>query len=105
MKTENSKLNNPQEYPSFEMKKKECFNNFIETFKETQSENSEDWRNCPFCNIVFDKKAVSKETFHNHLIRTYEGLNHANTLNFLMTTEMINGKGVELKRRGKSLNF
>ena len=110
----NSKLKNSEKEceeiqllsPSFEIKKKEnCSNKFTMTFSETQSENSEDWRDGPFCNIIFDKKAVSKEAFHNHLIRTYEGLTHANSLNFLITTEMINRKSIELKRRGKTINF
>lgn len=90
-------------------KESENLDNFTDTIKETNSEKfdlnlvfREDWRNGPFSNIIFDKKAISKERFHHHLIRTYEGLNHVNSMKLYITTEMIRGKSVQLKRTGKN---
>ena len=85
-------------------KESENLEDFTDIIKETISEKKfdlkEDWRNGPFSNIIFDKKAVSKESFHHHLIRTYEGLNHVKTMKLNITAEMIRGKSVELKRTG-----
>ena len=90
-------------------KESENLEDFTDIIKETISEKKfdlkEDWRNGPFSNIIFDKKAVSKESFHHHLIRTYEGLNHVNSMKLYITTEMIRGKSVELKRTGKKFSI
>ena len=93
-------------------KESENMDNFTDTIKETKSKKfdlnlvfKEDWRNGPFSNIIFDKKAVTKERFHHHLIRTYEGLNHVNSMKLYITTEMIRGKSVELKRTGKKFSI
>lgn len=85
---------------------------FTDTIKEPKSEKieinlavKEDWRNGLFSNIIFDKKTVSKERFHHHLIRTYEGLNHITSMKLYITAEMLRGKNVELKRTGKKFSI
>ena len=66
--------------------------------KEIVSFIKDSWRKSRFANIIFDKSNVSKDKFHDHLIRIYEGLNHIKAIKMFITAEMLSVKSVNLNR-------
>ena len=69
----------------------------VETMDFTDILYSNDWRDCSFRNLVFNRD-VKPEAFYNHLIRTHEGLAYAKrNLKGIPLATTLEKKAVKLK--------
>ena len=63
------------------------------------------WKENPYINLIFDKRTVTKETFRNHLKRTFEELINAKGLKKKAITEdKLKLKKGKLTRIGSIIN-